>query len=167
MKVIVADSSSLILLAKIELLELFSSSCELYIPTSVFDECVQNVDRVKYPNAYAINYLVENHSITVASATKRKDLPLKLDKGEEEAIQLMLELHADILASDDGKAIKVCKLLKIPYVVTPKIVTELYVKKTITLVKAKESLENLRIWGRYSPDIIARAFLELTEVDNA
>ena len=161
MKIVVADSSSLILLAKIEVLDVFSKNTELYIPTSVFDECVRKVDGKKYPSAQVINELVEAKQIMVSKVVKNIKLPLQLGKGEEDAIKLMIEIKADLLACDDGKAIKICRFLKLPFIVTPKIVSSLYTKKMITLKKAKESLENLQIFGRYSPDIIARAFLEL------
>ncbi|KKL55926.1 hypothetical protein LCGC14_2250510 [marine sediment metagenome] len=68
-----------------------------------------------------------------------------------------------MLATDDGKAIKAARFLKVPFVITPKIVTELFRLQKISLKKAHGSLEKLAKIGRYSPEIIADALVSLME----
>ena len=65
------------------------------------------------------------------------------------------------LATDDGKAIMAARLLKAHFIITSKIVVELYGLRKISLKKARESLEKLGKLGRYSPEIIAEALIWL------
>jgi hypothetical protein len=71
-----------------------------------------------------------------------------------------------ILVADDGKAIKACRYLKIPFMISPKVVTALYRLEKIDFVEARTSIDKLRIIGRYSPEIIAEALLRLEEIKN-
>ena len=80
-----------------------------------------------------------------------------------EALILAKKWIGSILATDDGKAIKACRFLDIPFIITPKIVLELFRLDKITYEKAKAALEKLKIIGRYSPEIIGEAFLKLME----
>ncbi|MDZ7697221.1 MAG: hypothetical protein U5R49_09970 [Deltaproteobacteria bacterium] len=69
-------------------------------------------------------------------------------------------------ASDDGKAIKAARFLKVPFIVSPRIVVELYKLDKISFKKAREALEKLGTIGRYSPEIISDAFVSLMEEKN-
>lgn len=53
------------------------------------------------------------------------------------------------------------------FIISPKIVTEIYRLDGIDLTKAKKSIEKMKIVGRYSPDIIAEAILELEVTKDA
>jgi len=53
--------------------------------------------------------------------------------------------------------------LKLPFIITPKIVIELFKLEKITFKKARDSLEKLGTIGRYSPEIIADALVTLME----
>ena len=77
-----------------------------------------------------------------------------------------MEMKDSVFATDDGKAIKAARFLKIPFVISPKIVTELFKLERITFKVARESIEKLDTIGRYSPDIIASALISLTERKN-
>lgn len=65
------------------------------------------------------------------------------------------------------KGIKACRYMKLPFLISPKIVVELYRLGKINFTKTKSSIEKLRIIGRYSPDIIAEAILKLEEIKYA
>jgi predicted nucleic acid-binding protein len=93
-------------------------------------------------------------------------LPLSLHQGEEDALLLALKLEDSLFATDDGKAIKAARFLKIPFTITPKIVVELFRLKKISLKKARQSIEKLGKVGRYSPEIIAEAILSLSEAND-
>jgi hypothetical protein len=71
-----------------------------------------------------------------------------------------------VLATDDGKAIKTCRFLNLPFIISPKIATELYRHGCIEVSLAKTAIEKMRIEGRYAPDIIAEALLRLKEIGN-
>ena len=63
--------------------------------------------------------------------------------------------------TDDGRAIRICKVLKIPFTTSPRVVIDLYQRGVIDIDKAKEALNKLEILGRHSKDIISSALLEL------
>lgn len=168
MKIVVADSSALILLTKIELIDEVIKQMEVFIPQSVHDE-VRGGPSLDSQGAYhwdagVIEKLVQERKIIVKNVKGHSKLPLSLGKGEEDAIFLFSDLQADLLLCDDGKALKVCRHLKIPFIISPRLVVDFFKKGWIELKKAMDGLEQLREIGRYSPDIIARAFLELKEV---
>ncbi len=168
MSTIVADSSSLILLAKCTLLETLSGLFPILVPQGVMNEVIGPKLLKKYPDARIIYQLVSQGKIQVAIVEPVSlDLEIAIHKGELETIVLAKKSTGSIIATDDGKAIKACRFLDIPFIITPKIVLELFRLDKIVYEKAKESLEKLRIIGRYSPEIIAEAFLKLMEVKNA
>src|ERR1700741_1131727 len=116
MKKLVADSSSLILLGKRSLLKTLTQVVGLYIPETVFQECAGENLRQKHPDAIGIWELVKEKKIHVEKLNKRRE------KGEDEAILLFKEIKADIFLSDDGRAIKICKVLKIPFTTSPRVI---------------------------------------------
>jgi hypothetical protein len=64
---------------------------------------------------------------------------------------------------NNGKAIKVLRFLNIPFIITPKVVFELYKRQNISHKKAHDSLIRLSTIGRYSPEIISDALFALSE----
>ena len=161
----VADSSTLILLAKCGLLEIVCNLFEIIVPKAVNIE-VASEDLVKnYPDAALISDLTSKGAIKVQSpGSNRLPLPISLHRGEEDALLLAIKLGKSLFATDDGKAIKAARFFKVPFIVTPKIVVELFRLQEISFKKARESLEKLGKIGRYSPEIIADALILLMEV---
>ena len=164
---IVADSSSLILLAKCSLLKILCDLFDVIVPKAVSIE-VASEDLVKtYPDAALILKLISKGAIKVQSpGNGRFPSPLSLHKGEEEALLLAINHNGSLLATDDGKAIKVARFFNVPFIVTPKIVVELFRLQKISFKKARESIEKLGKIGRYSPEIIADALISLMEKEN-
>ncbi len=156
MKKVVADASSLILLAKCSLLENLTAVVQLYIPEKVLQECTGGELIDKYPDAAIITELVKQQKIHVMVPSKGK-----MEKGEDEAVALFEEIKADLFLCDDGRAIKICRVLQIPFTTSPRVVVDLYRKNLIDIDRAKEALNRLEILGRYSKDIIANALLDL------
>ncbi len=76
---------------------------------------------------------------------------------------LARKLRGSIIATDDRKAIKAARFMKIPFIITPKVVVELFRLQKISFKKTRESLEMLSKIGRYSPEIIANALITLME----
>ncbi len=164
---IVADSSSLILLAKCSLLELFCDLFDVILPKAVSIE-VASEDLVKiYPDAALISELTSKGAIKVQSiGIDRPPSPLSLHKGEEEALLLAMNLDGSLLATDNGKAIKAARFCNVPFIITPKIVVELFRLQKISFKKTRESIEKLGKIGRYSPEIIADALISLMEIED-
>ncbi|CAB1065152.1 hypothetical protein D1BOALGB6SA_9949 [Olavius sp. associated proteobacterium Delta 1] len=161
---IVTDSSALILLAKCGLIETFCDTYEIIAPSSVLAEVASEEMINRYPDAALIAELLSNEKIKEQNPKKVKlQLPVTLDQGEKDALFLTRELKDSLFATDDGKAIKAAKFFKISFIVTPRIVIELFRLKKISSRHAKPAIEKLGIIGRYTPDIIASALLTLTE----
>jgi predicted nucleic acid-binding protein len=165
---VVVDSSTLILLAKCGLLQIFCELFDIVVPEIVNME-VASEDLVQnYPDAALISDLTVKGIIKVQSIAgiDRLTLPLSLHKGEEDALLLAVKLGRILFATDDGKAIKAARFFKIPFIITPKIVVELFRLQKISFKKAHDSLEKLAKIGRYSPEIIADALVSLMEEKN-
>jgi hypothetical protein len=144
-KIIVLDASSLILLGKCGLVETLSQTFRMVIPNMVFNEVVNEEALKNYPEAKIISDLVDGKKIEVISIKRQKlKFPITLD----------------------GRAIKACRYLKVPFIISPKVVVNLYQLGKIDFTVAKTSIDKLRIIGRYSPEIIAEALLRLEEVRN-
>lgn len=117
----------------------------------------------KFPEAKSISVMTSKGNIEIVSKElpDRKP-PITLDKGEWAAIRLAQEMgEGAVLPTDDGKAIKTCRFLNLPFIISPKIATELYRHGRIEGPLAKAAIEKMRIAGRYASDIIAEALLRL------
>lgn len=168
MKIIVADSCSLVLLAKCNLLGTLSGFFSVVIPNAVYREVVNKDTIERFPDARVISDLINEKKIEVAqSKIAPQRFPVALDKGEAEALLLAKQTPNAILATDDGKAIKACRYLNLPFIISPRIALELYRLDGINFDKTKSSIERMKIVGRYSSDIIAEAILELEVIRNA
>lgn len=108
----------------------------------------KKIIKVKKPDNYKLN------------------VPLTLHAGERDALIMALKSQNILFASDDGKAIKAARFLQIPFIITPKIIVDLYRIGAISYNKAKKSIEKLDNIGRYSPAIIAESILSLVEIKN-
>ena len=157
---IVFDSSTLILLAKIELLELFISNYpeRILIPGKVKKEvCVRGREETPL-----INKMIEENRIKVLKVKNKNQTgklanDFNLDDGEAEAILLAIQEGADLVATDDRNAIRACKLLKISFAGTITFLIRAYEKKLIHQDRALLKLNQLRFIGRYSKKIIENA----------
>lgn len=60
---------------------------------------------------------------------------------------LAREIAGAVLSTDDGKAIKVCRYLNIPFIISPKVVTELYRLDQVDLGRARKAIKKLGLIG--------------------
>lgn len=164
---IVADSSALILLAKCSLLRIVCDLYDVIVPEAVRLEVASEDLVKKHPDAVLIFELICKGSIKLQNpARKLLAPPLSLHPGEKDALRVAIELNGSILAADDGKAIKAARFFNIPFIITPKIVIELFRLRKISFGKSHEALRKLDQIGRYSPEIIADALISLMEKKN-
>jgi uncharacterized protein len=154
----VFDSSTLILIAKVELLDLFLSEIrmEVAIPQAVEEECCGGK---KTLDALLIQKAVEGSQITVKSVKNRK-LVLKLEsdfsmgRGEAEAISLALQEQAALVGIDDKRGINACKLTGVTFTTAAAILLRSRQKGLIDKNGALTRLSSLARHGRYKSSIV-------------
>lgn len=154
----VFDSSTLILIAKLELLELFlrEIGMEVAIPQAVEAECCGGK---KTLDALMIQKAVEESKITVKSVKNRK-LVLKLEsdfsmgRGEAEAIGLALQEQAALVGIDDKRGINACKLTGVPFTTAAAILLRSRQKGLLDRNDALTRLSSLARYGRYKSSIV-------------
>lgn len=164
---IVFDASTLILLAKAELLEKFLESVgqPIAIPKEVERECCQAKQSL---DALLIQKAIDRKRVKVAAVKNRKllkrvlrDFPL--GKGEAEAIVLAISEKAALVGIDDKQGINSCRLLGIPFTTVIDILIRMHEKGLVEKDEALIKLEALQKYGRYSAEIVedARSRLEV------
>lgn len=155
---IVFDSSTLILLAKVELLDYFISEYngKILIPREVEAECGHKKESF---DAMLIHKRIGERKIDVSEVSnvalcKKLMEDFSIDRGEAEVIALALDKRAKLIAVDDKNAIKACRILKIPFSSAVAILVRLVEHDVIDINTARGKLELLIKYGRYSNAII-------------
>jgi predicted nucleic acid-binding protein len=160
MAIVICDSSFLILISKIEMLDLLIESFEkIIIPQAVYFESVEQGKLFKKMDAFLIEERIKKRKIIVSNIEDiiKKDRLIKdlgIHEGEAEAILMYLEKGADLLATDDYKTIKVCKILDIKYFTNISFIMRSFLKKVISKEIALLKIERLQDFGWYKEDII-------------
>ncbi|MGA1844203.1 MAG: hypothetical protein ACMUIS_06535 [bacterium] len=106
----ISDSSSLILLAKAELLGLLCQNAHLYITPAIRAEIIFDS-----PDSRVIRALIFTGEIAVRNPEDELR-PSSLDLGEKTAISLFNCMRVDYLLIDDRKAALYCRRHAIPYI---------------------------------------------------
>jgi len=166
--VIVFDASTLILIAKMEVLDSFLGGVEfeVAIPGEVERECCAVK---KSLDALMIEKALDESRIKVV-AVKDKRLVSKLQgdfglgRGEAESIALALAKKARIVGIDDKNGINACKLLGIAFTTAIGILIRMREKDLLTVNEALVKLAALGKHGRYKQSILedAKRKLEAT-----
>ncbi|MBY8986587.1 MAG: hypothetical protein KGD65_16060 [Candidatus Lokiarchaeota archaeon] len=160
MTLVVCDSSFLILISKLEMLDLLIENFEhVMIPQAVYSESVDQGIKLRKMDAYLVEKRVKDGNITVGSI---KDLEEKenlmknfnMHEGESESLILYSEKKADLFGSDDYKTIKVCKILKIRYFTTPLFIFRCFSNKLLSKDQSLLKFEKLQEFGWYKEDLI-------------
>jgi predicted nucleic acid-binding protein len=158
---IVFDASTLILLAKANLLDivLHDSPGDITIPQAVETECVVLPSRT---DARLIQERLREHRIAVSSVqdtavVHRLITDFHLGRGEAEAIALALERHAHTVATDDRNAIRACKLLRLRFITAIGMLIRSAEKGLLREDESRRSLERLATYGRYQREILQDA----------
>ena len=161
----VSDSSPLIHLAKIEVLELISRLySRILIPPAVWQEVVEESDgrpgAVEMQKAVAAGWMVKraakNDTLVIA-------LRQTLDNGEAEAIALATELHPESVLLDDKLARQMARRLGVP--VTGTIGILLRAKQVGLIVEVRSLITRLQSEGDYyiDPRLIEKVLLAAGE----
>lgn len=158
---VVFDASTLILLAKAELLEQFLAALgmEAVMPREVARETCE----VKQSfDALLIQRLIDEKKIGVETVKDRALFEklrreLRLGAGEAEAIALAVARKARIVATDDRNAIAACKLARMPFTSALAVLERMREKRLLDKAEAMRKLAILEREGRYKKSIIAEA----------
>jgi hypothetical protein len=164
---LIFDSSTLILIAKVELLDVFLKDIgmEIAIPKAVEDECCGGK---KTFDALFIRKAVDESRIKVRGVSNRK-LVTKLEedfgmgRGESEAIALALQEKALLVGIDDKNGINACKLAGIPFTTAVGILVRSCEKGLIDRRDALVKLAALAKFGWYRKAILEDAKLRMEE----
>ena len=167
-KVIISDASTLILLQKITLLNSLLKKFSLIIPNEVYREVVIKGKMVKSEDAYSIENKINKGLIKIKKIKNKKRFgeivnEFGLGEGEAEAIVLFLQENADMVATDDHKAINACKIHKIPFITALTFTIECFDIKLITKNEAHRMIKDLGIYGRYKNELIYKALETIGE----
>jgi len=151
------DSSTLILLAKIDLLRESAEDISIVIPPKVKEECLfkESLD------ASLIKTLIAEGKIKVEKAGNQEAVrklraDFRIEAGEAQALWLGKRLGVP-LAVDDGPTIKACKVLGVQFVTAIHFLINLRARGKLELPLALAKLDALAAYGRYSRKIIEDA----------
>lgn len=158
-KLVISDSSSLILLAKSDLIKTVSKLFDIKIPGEVYKESVTEGKKKQREDAFIIEREIQNHRIDIVKTEHKEKInevirSFNLGKGEQESIALYLQLGADLLLTDDKKAITTSRVLKIRWATVPNLLPLLIQLNEIKRDKALDSLAKLQKYGRYRLDYL-------------
>lgn len=166
---IVFDTSTLILLAKLELLDIFLGDYkgQVLIPNEVEKEATAK----KTYDGLLIGKRVVEKQIAVVKAqegiAEKLMRDFNLNMGEAEAIAVAKEKNGALLATDDKNAIKACKLLNISFATAITFIVRAHEKSLLSQTDALAKLAKLAKFGRYEETIIKEAQLKITGGKNA
>lgn len=156
---IVFDASTLILLAKAEVLETFlaKSKMEAVVPREVAREACEVKQSL---DALVIQRLIHEKKIMVEPLKERAlceriRRELGLGAGEAEAIALAIVKNAQLVATDDRNAINACKLVKVPFTSALGILVRMYENGVLDQAGALLKLAILEREGRYRKSLIS------------
>lgn len=160
MTIIICDSSLLILLSKLEMLDLLIEAFDnVIIPQAVYSEAVTLGKILKKMDAFLIEKQVKEKKINLKQIKDKAEKEnliknFNLHDGEAEAIVLYIEEKADLLGTDDYKTLKVCKILEIKYFTTLLFIIRCFSNKKLSKESTLLKFENLKEIGWYKENII-------------
>ncbi|MGH9498726.1 MAG: hypothetical protein ACRD3L_06240 [Terriglobales bacterium] len=165
---LVFDASTLILVAKVEMLDSFLDhvGLDVAIPLAVEKECC---GVKKSLDALMIRKALDEARIRVTLAKDSK-LVMKLQsdfglgRGESEAIVLAHSARARVLGIDDKNGINACKLLGIAFTTAIGILVRMYEKRLLATDEALAKLAGLAKHGCYRISILEDARRRLETV---
>jgi predicted nucleic acid-binding protein len=164
---LIFDSSTLILITKIEMLDAFLKhiGMEIAIPKAVEDECRGGK---KTLDALVIRKALDESRIKVRGVRNRKlvaklEEDFSLGRGESEAIALALQEKALLVGIDDKNGINACKLTGVPFTTAVGTLVRSRQKGLIGWSDAPIKLSALAEYGWYMDAILEDARLRMEE----
>lgn len=152
---LVSNTSTLVLLAKVGCLETFVEVAPtIEVPMQVRREAIFGKESY---DARLIEKLVaagKIRPVAVDKAQVRKVMSqFSLHEGEAAAfVRFNSKVHAAIL-TDDGELMKLCRLEKVPFICAMAVILRLYERKLLSKQDTLQKLQDLSHIGRYSEHI--------------
>jgi predicted nucleic acid-binding protein len=148
--IVVADTTPLISLLKINRLELLETLFgQVMIPRAVFSELIADerfqaeADQIKSKSFIVVQTVANAESVSVLKRATG------LDQGESEAIVLTDELKADLLLMDEAKGRTISDQMGIKIMGTVGLLMAAYEEHIITSDEVKECIDGLQHAGRH------------------
>lgn len=164
---VVADASSVILLAKAGVLQRFASNHDLTIPETVYEEAVERGVETGRADAYRIKELIDEEDLIavedVDETEKERITDLFGIAGGETAAVAAGRKQDELVLVDDRKGINACKALDHPFTTALDIVVALYEDSAITQDTAVEALNDLEEYGWYKRNLVENRRNQITE----
>jgi predicted nucleic acid-binding protein len=164
---LIFDASTLILIAKIDLLDPFLGvlSMRAMIPLAVHRE---SCGAKKTLDGLMIQQAVDDSRLEVAKVKDRTAVAkmredFSLGKGEAEVLALALQCSARLVGIDDKNGINGCKLLRVPFTTAVGILLACRERNLIGKSEAAAKLVALAKYGRYKNSIVEDAQARLEE----
>lgn len=151
---VVADASSLILLAKAGVLRRFTSNHHLTIPRIVYEEAVERGIKTGRADAYLIKDLVDEDRINVEEADEKQITQVFGITGGEAATIALARSHDELVVIDDRKGINACKALDHPFTTALDVVIRLNQLEELTRQETLEALNDLEEYGWYKRHLV-------------
>lgn len=162
----VFDSSTLILLAKIEMLELFISNYRgsILIPEKMRSEvCITGKEETPLISRLIVENKIKAVKIGHSGSVKKLMEDFNIEEGEAEALFLAVQEGAAAIATDDRNAIRASKFLRLEFITATTILIRASEKGLIDGSAAVIKLQKLQSAGRYSKTIIDDAMRQIKE----
>ena len=153
---VIFDSSTLILLARCGLLEVFVNHTKrsIVIPCAVRNETVQpGKEETPFIEKLLQQRIIHTEQVSDEAAVQKLMRDFAIDRGETEAILLAHVSGNAIVATDDRNAIKACRMLGLGYITALSIVMSFCEHGILSPSEALLKLEELQRIGRYSKRI--------------
>jgi predicted nucleic acid-binding protein len=156
MKRIIADSTPLILLAKLALLDILCDRFSVVVPAEVALEATRRQDLA---DARYIQVLVDGGRLKVNRGDPRHSTLLGkqwgIGKGEA-AVLALAKAEEAVLMTDDFAAMRVARVLRLPFTTTPRMIVEFQKQGLISLDAARAKLVELERHAWIGAPVLAR-----------
>ncbi|MBI2558730.1 hypothetical protein HYW20_05385 [Candidatus Woesearchaeota archaeon] len=153
---IIADSTALILLAKVSVLETFVKRNNVETSKVVHGEVVKGKE-IGRSDSMLVEKLVHGKNLKVKapnnSVKNNIQKLFNLKGGELEIISLAYKTN-NVILSDDKKCLNAAKALEIGFMTSLDVVAVLCKKRIITKEKALKCVDELEEYGWYAKDLI-------------
>ncbi len=153
---IVVDASSIILMAKITLLEKLTEKNKLIAPEKVYTEVLRGKEKARH-DAFLVERLVKENKLKIEKVSEKEYEKIRklfgLWAGEAEVLALSLK-HKLPIITDDKKCLNAAKSININCMTSLDVTITLLNKRQVDKQKALSSLEALEEYGWYKREII-------------
>lgn len=160
-KTVIADASSLILLAKSELLESILTKLDIIVPEEVYEEAVVRGKAKGHADAFQLETFFNAKQLQTKSVGKeniqRIQKLFNLSAGERDALALAQQLGVTDLLIDDKKGINACRALGLRFNTALDLVVGLRKQGIITKAKAFKVFGQLEVYGWYAKTLLQQA----------